>query len=466
MISQKFLNQCDTQFRKNKTNLISKNAVNAVGSMIATTNASHLNNLDHIFINSIKHPGIHATNQGQTGRCWLFAGMNIFRHAIAKAFKLTNFEFSATYLFFYDKLERANTYLQLFIDHDEIQPDDDLFDYYVESFIEDGGWWNMFANLVDKYGVVPKNAMRETFQSEFSSDMNKVLNDIIQSSANFIFQNKNKKTKKEINKVKEKTMEQVYNTLVKYLGQPPKEFRWSFISEKINGCIIEKMTPQLFSNLSLGLTSLQHDFVVFANIPTLKYDTMYNVNHTNNVRGTGTDFTFYNVRMVDVMKYCMKSIFGGIPVWFAADVNKDFNPYYSVLDDRLDMKHLVFGDTKPFSKKDKMLFKNLQANHAMTIVGVNVNKKNEPLEWQVENSWGYWNNEVPGEDGFLTMSHSWFLKNVIQVVMKKEFLSRTLLKKIQQEPINIEPWNNVAPALKIKPMHPPQNYVSKYLKRS
>ena len=143
---------------------------------------------------------------------------------------------------------------------------------------------------------------------------------------------------------------------------------------------------------------------------------------------TGTNFNFYNVRMVDVMKYCLKSVLSGVPIWFAADVSKDFNPYHSVLDDRLDKSDLVFGETTPFSKRDQML-KNLQANHAMTIVGVNLNHKSKPLEWQVENSWGYWDNNVPGEDGFLTMSHSWFMKNVIQVVINKEFLSRTLKKE-------------------------------------
>lgn len=463
MITSQFLQKCDRKFNKNKMNIICKNAVNAMGSMIATTDSSHLSNVDHIFINSLKHPGIHATNQGATGRCWLFAGMNLFRHKIAKAFKLTNFEFSATYLFFYDKLERSNTYLDMFLNNPELKPDDDLFDYYVENYIEDGGWWNMFANLVNKYGLVPKNAMRETFQSEYSDDMNKVLKEIIQSSANLIFQKRKKLSGKQLKAHKNKTMEQVYNTLVKYLGQPPKSFRWSFISEKINGVIIQDMSPLLFTSLTLGNMDMQNDYVVFANVPTLKYDRMYNVLHTNNVLESGSDFNFYNVRMVDVMKYCLKSVLNGVPIWFAADVSKDFNPYHSVLDDRLDKSNLVFGETTPFSKKDQMLFKNLQANHAMTIVGVNLDHKSNPLEWQVENSWGYWDNNVPGEDGFLTMSHSWFMKNVIQVVINKEFLSRTLKKKVELPATDIEPWNNIAPALKIKPRQAPNNYARHFL---
>ena len=465
MITNKTLDDWDTKFNKKNLNIICKNALNAMGSMIATTDSSHLNNVDHIFINSIKHPGIHATNQGSTGRCWLFAGMNIFRHKVASAFKLSNFEFSPTYLFFFDKLERANQYLEFFLKNkDSVKVNNNLFDFYVESYSEDGGWWNMFANLVNKYGLIPKNAMKETFQSEHSEDMNKVLRDIIQPSANFILQNRYKKGMvNELKKSKKKTMEQVYNTLVKYLGEPPVEFRWSFVSEKTNGVIIEKMTPLLFTSLTIGNLDIQKDFSVFANVPTLKYDNVYNVLHTNNIYGTGDDYKFYNVRMVDVMKYCLKSVLSGVPVWIAADVSKSFNPYHSVLDDRLDNSNLVFGETKPFSKKEQMVFKNLQANHAMTIVGVNLNSKGTPLEWQIENSWGYWNSDVPGEDGFLTMSHSWFMKNLIQVVIKNEFLSRTLLRKVKEHPIDINPWDTVAPALKIKQRNPPRNYTKHYL---
>jgi bleomycin hydrolase len=465
MITNKKIDEWDNKFNKNKINIICKNAVNAMGSMIATTDSSHLNNVNHIFMNSLKHQGIHATNQGSTGRCWLFAGMNIFRHQIAAAFKLNNFEFSSTYLFFFDKLERANNYLEFFLNNDiQLVKDQKLFDFYVDSYSEDGGWWNMFANLVNKYGLIPKNAMKETFQSEYSDDMNRVLRDIIQPSANFIFQNRKRKNmRKELRKCKKKTMEQVYNTLVKYLGEPPVDFRWSFMSEKINGVIIDQMTPALFTTLTIGTINIQKDFCVFANVPTLKYDKMYNVLHTNNVYGTGDDYKFHNVRMIDVMKYCLKSLLSGVPVWIAADVSKSFNPYYSVLCDRLDNSKLVFGETKTFSKKEQMIFGNIQANHAMTIVGVNLNRKNEPIEWQVENSWGYWNNEVPGEDGFLTMSHSWFMKNVIQVVIKKDFLSRTLLRKVEETPININPWDTVAPALKIKPRNAPKNYIKHYL---
>ena len=450
-------------FKKDKTNILTRNAVVSMGSLLTTIDSNELNKVDHIFINSLKHQHIKASNQGQTGRCWLFAGMNMFRHRLAKAFKLENFEFSTTYLFFFDKLERANTYMQTFIDNPDFTPNDKLFKYIVNDFIEDGGWWNMFANLVNKYGLVPKNAMKETFQSEYSVDMNDTLNEIIQSNANYIMKHRKKLSENEVLKVKEDTLQQVYNALVKYLGEPPTKFKWSFISEKINGCIIQDMTPLLFTSLTLGSFDMCQDYVVLTNMPNYKYDTLYTVKHTKNIVEMD-NFTFYNIRMSDMVRFTLKSIFEGHPLWFAADVSKNFNPYYSTLDDRLDTKKYIFGDTKQFSKSDRMVFQNLQANHAMTLMGVNINGKGEPLEWQVENSWGYWNNDIPGEDGFLTMSHSWFKKNVIQVVIRKDLLSRSVKKKVNMDAVEIEPWNTVTPALKIRPISRPKNYI-KYLKQ-
>jgi bleomycin hydrolase len=181
-------------FDSNNENIIGRNAVVSVGSTLAATDSEEVKKINHIFLNTVKEKGVKATNQGYSGRCWIFAGLNMFRHLVIKALKLDNYEFSQTYLFFWDKLERANRYIHLFIDGvngdgdsdgdsnsndnglKEIEPGigDINFDYYAETFLSDGGYWSMFANLVDKYGLVPSGAMPETWQSCDSEDMNNI----------------------------------------------------------------------------------------------------------------------------------------------------------------------------------------------------------------------------------------------------------------------------------------------------
>jgi bleomycin hydrolase len=455
-INPDFIEECEVKFYRDPKNVICRNAVVAIGSMLTTINSNHLNTIDHVFMNSIKKRNIKATNQGRSGRCWIFSAMNMFRHSVINALELDNFEFSETYLFFWDKMERANRYIRWFIDHPEVEPSDDSFKFMVEDFTSDGGWWNMVSNLIQKYGLVPKSAMRETFQSDDSEDMNQILNTRLQACANYIYNNKNL-TNDELNDVREETMTHIYSTLVKFLGEPPKSFRWSYTNDEGESAIIADLKPKQFMSMVVPGVDI-NDFVVLTHLPgKLKERHLYNVKYTSNVY-EGKNFEFLNLPLKELVKYTSKSILSGFPVWFAADVSKDFNPYHSTLDDKLVDESSVFGHNHPFTKGDKITFRNLSANHAMCLVGLNLGPDNKPESWQVENSWGYWDNETPGEDGFLYMSQSWFENNVMQVVVHKNYLTRTVRKLLTQTPTVLDPWDCVAPALKVKPVDAPRIY--------
>lgn len=456
-ISSEFISECEEEFNENPSNIIARNAVVAIGSMISTTNSNRLNQIDHVFMNTIKKKHLKATNQGRSGRCWMFSGLNMFRHNVIKALDLENFEFSETYLFFWDKIERSNRYLRWFIDNkDDINVEKDSFKFMVDDYISDGGWWNMFSNLVKKYGVIPKSAMKETWQSDDSDDMNKILNDKIQSTANYIMKNP-KMNHDEIEDIRKETIKEIYNTLVKFLGEPPKEFRWAFTNDEDKSTIIDRLEPKQFMNMVIPSTDM-NDFVVLTHIPgKLKEKTFYEIKYTNNVY-EGENFSFLNLSIKELAKYAKQSIVSGMPVWFAADVCKDFNPYHSTLDDKLSDENTIFGNNYSFSKEERIIFRNLQANHAMSLIGVNFDEKGNPESWQVENSWGYWDHETPGQDGFLFMSHSWFEKNVMQIVIHKNYLSRSIKRLINKTPCLLNPWNCVAPALKVKHVNPPKIY--------
>jgi bleomycin hydrolase len=165
-----------------------------------------------------------------------------------------------------------------------------------------------------------------------------------------------------------------------------------------------------------------------------------------------------NVKIRDLAKYAMKSIAAGFAVWFVADVGKHFNPIYSTLDDQLDDRDLVFGRPRKFRKGDRITFRNVQGNHAMALTGFNLDDKGRPISWQVENSWGYYDHETPGADGFLFMSHSWFEKYVMEIVVHKEFLSRTTRRNLKKEPILLYPWDSMAPATRAGCVDAPRRY--------
>jgi bleomycin hydrolase len=451
-ITTPFIEKCQIEFDKYPANLISKNAISAIGSTIATTDSSKLNEVNHIFLNSIKRKHIKSTNQGQTGRCWMFSGLNIFRHTVIRALNLDNFEWSETYLFFWDKFERANVYLQWFIDND-CEINDQSFQYITNSVMCDGGFWNNFVNIVNKYGLVPKHSMKETFQSSDSEDMNTILEERLQACSNYIYKNK-KLSKTHLMLMKKNTLTQIYSILVKFLGEPPKTFGWFYTTCDDESFLLKNQTPIQFKELLFVKIKLE-DFILICNIPCLEYGKMYEILYTKNVNEK-SNCVFLNLEMKDLIKYTLKSVLKTIPVWFASDVRKDFNPYHSVLDDKLSSEAAVFGDHLPFNKGDRIIFNNTQATHAMTIIGVNfdkVGRRKDPVNWQVENSWGYLNHEIPGEDGFLTMSNSWFEKNVLQIVIYNKFLSKFHLKKLTQPTIKLNPWDNIPSALNIKTTH-------------
>jgi bleomycin hydrolase len=459
-ISEEFLSQCEKRFKSNPVNIIGRNAVNAVGSMFCTVNSNRVNEISHIFLNSVKKRNLRATNQGASGRCWMFAALNTFRHILIHALGLENFEFSEVYLFFWDKLERSNSYLKWFIDHPDQHPGDRAHEYMLMDYMCDGGWWNTFANLVDKYGVVPAGAMKETYQSDDSDAMNKIIKERLDSAVNHIRLNRHKI---DVEKFRQETVQDIYDILVKFLGEPPKNFDWSFCREEddeSNGTgIVTKLTPQKFLSMVAPNINMNKDFVVLTHLPTkgLKYNTKYRIRNTNNVI-EGENCTVFNLPIEDLAKYAMKSIGKGFAVWFVGDVHQCFNWFHSCLDDKLDDHKTIFGETKNFNKGDRILLRNVQGNHAMALTGFNLDEKGRPTNWQVENSWGYYDNETPGLDGFLNMSHSWFEKYVIQIVIHKDFLSRSLKKKINIEPIDLNPWDCLAPALRVGVNNPPANY--------
>ncbi len=457
-ITPVFITNCEKKFKSDPANIIARNTITEVGSFFSTINSNRRNEISHIFLNSIKKSRVRATDQQLSGRCWLFAGLNIFRHILIHALDLENFEFSEVYLFFWDKLERSNSYIRWFIDHPEFNPEDRAHQYMVCEYMNDGGFWNMFSSLVSKYGLVPASAMKETRQSGDSEDMNDIIKERLDGCVNHITNYRNRLTIEEQHQIREKTMEQIYDTLVKFLGEPPKTFSWAFTNSEMESGILTKLTPKKFLNTILPDVNMKQDFVILAHLPSqgMKYYTKYRIKYTNNI-AEDEPCVLFNIPIEEMKHYVVKSVSRGFGVWLVGDVKKSFNWIYSALDDQLDDSKTVFGDTYKFDKGERITMRDTQGRHAMLFTGFNLDERGRPICFQVENSWSYFDYEQPGLDGFLNMSVSWFDKYVTQIVVHKQFLSRTMLSKLNSaETIEIDPWNSLAPAA--IGFKPPQNY--------
>ena len=442
-ITNDFLNSNKRKFNSNIVDNITKNSVNTMGARLSCINSEEVNKAQHIFLNTVKKENLKATNQGSSGRCWMFAGLNVFRHIVVELYNLEQFEFSETYLYFYDKLERSNTYLQWYIDnYKTFDFNSRITEYMFNYYMGDGGYWSTFANLVEKYGLVPKSAMPETYQSNDSEDMNMIIMEDLQYCISKMYKTKNVDKMK---KLKEKTMENIYKNLVKFLGEPPKNFTWIFKSDD-NPNAVTEITPLKFKEILLPGIDIR-DFVLLSSIPTLKNKEKYEVEFTSNII-EGENNVVINLPLEDLKRTAKNSILSGFAVWFAADVIKKYDFFDSVLSENVIKTETLFGEHKNFSRLERIKFGNIQSTHAMVLTGVNLDQNQKPLYWQVENSWGYWDNEVDGQNGFLSMNDNWW-EYITEIVVHKKFISRSIKKVLKKKEIPIKPWDNVNKSLKV-----------------
>jgi bleomycin hydrolase len=444
-----FLEQCRKNFTLDSRNLLARNAIVTVGTLFAATDTEEARKINHLFLNTLKPPDCKATNQEFSGRCWLFAGLNMFRHHVTRALNLKNFEFSQTYLFFWDKIEKSNRFLVEIMEHLDTPIDDRYLSYILKDPIGDGGYWNMFATLVEKYGLLSKEGMPETWHSSDSEEINVIINERLHATACYLRENRRRLKEKDMDQVKADVLKQIYNILVKFLGPPPETFTWSYSDDEDATQIIEDMTPQRFKNTILPGINLS-EFIVLAHFPhkDRPFNQPYVFRYSSNI-AEEAPFKCLNVSIQDLKKYAAASIIKGQPVWFGADMDRGFHPYKNALDEKLVDYDLLFGETRKLDKAHRLEYSATSCCHAMCLTGVDFSSDGKPKKWQVENSWGYWDEKTPGQDGFLMMTDAWFEENVFQVVIHKNFLSRATVNALKKEPILVEPWDPMGQVLRI-----------------
>lgn len=478
-INEKLITKCKTQNNQNYSivnNALTKNSINSIA-------LEPKNQIENNFMFSVELNTLPVLNQKQSGRCWIFAAMNLIRESIAKNLGVENFELSESYLAFWDKYERVNYFLESIIYLKDRNMDDRHLQFILKTGIQDGGQWDMIVNVINKYGIVPKHVMPDSFQACATSSINYLLNWKVRDFAKQI---KNSSLSYEqLQELKNRMLKEVYKLLTKAYGPIPTTFNFEYSKKVYNDTNNDNYNLtsnfDIVKTIDLDLTPIDfyrkyvdiklEDYVSIIHAPqsTKPFNESYSFELLNNVV-EGNKIVHYNLEL-PLFKYLIaKSLKNNIPVWFGSDVSWYGDNTKGVWDDLSYDYSKLFNIDFKMHKGDMLSLRVSAMNHAMLLTGIDLdlNKFDTLLEyvnrqsninieefykdiedlnitrWKIENSWG----NAVGKNGYYSCSGSWFDKFVYQAVVSKKDLMEistklNLASILKKEPIILEPWDPI-----------------------
>ena len=439
-MSSKILLKTITEFRKstdaNPQVRLARNAAVRGDVMDLAMDWEAFRRIDHTF-SDIVTGQMKVTNQKSSGRCWGFAGLNLFRIYLGRKYNLKKFEFSQNYFIFCDKLEKSNYFLENIIKTADEPLDGRLVMHLLTDPIQDGGQWHMFVNLIEKYGVLPQTEMPESFQSSQSMRMNRMITRKLRGFAKDLraAYEKGADTKK-LRVMKDDMLRTIYQMLTISLGSPPDKFEWQIRDKDKKFHRFEKLNPKQFYKEHVGLDL--NDYVCLINCPMSDkaYNEIYTVDYLGNVV-EGSIIRYLNLPSKRLKEVAAASIKDDHPVWFGCDVGKYFHRNLGVMDMDIFDFELFYSTDFPMTKTDRLEFGDSQMTHAMLFTGVDLDGRGHPRKWQVENSWG----EKRSDKGYDIMTDSWFDEYNYEVVVYKDYITKDEFSLYQKDPVVLPPWD-------------------------
>ena len=384
---------------------------------------------------SIDIPTMTVTNQQSSGRCWLFAATNVLRERIGKTLNVESFELSQSWLAFWDKFERCNYFFESILATADQPTDSRDVQFILQTGVHDGGQWDMFAAVVEKYGLVPKDVYDDTYQASHTQYMNAMLNRNLKAQAvKLRAMVKEGASSESIQSAKGEMLGKIYGFLCACYGVPPKTFDLEYVDRDKQYHLEEGLTPKSFCEKYVG--DLLQRLVSIINAPTADkpYEKVYTVRLLGNVVG-GRAVRHLNLKMADFKQAIIDQLKDGQVVWFGSDVGKWGMREAGIWDDGCFAAERLTGLDLTLTKEDSLNYWFAAMNHAMVITGVNL-KDGRPTRWKIENSWG----DKNGEKGYYICSDSWFDQYVFQAAVDRKYLgSRAVLA--DQEALVLQPWD-------------------------
>lgn len=383
----------------------------------------------------VKLDTLKVTDQKQSGRCWMFASFNLFRGMVAEKLGLEDFEFSESYLQFFDLLEKANVFLQEMQRLKDRPFDDREVHTLLRSPIDDGGQFNYFADLVQKYGVVPRYAMPETQSSSRTTKMVRDANTCLRRGALAVRKGADP----------EAVLRDVYRILAVHLGVPPKEFAWHYRNkdkEYVRGGV---MTPKQFAEEFLPRDLDQYVSIAHDPRPGIELHKHYEIAYEKSVAERPA-FNYVTASLDELTELAVAALEDDTPVWFTCDVNRQFHSGLGIWDEHLYDYDSLYGVELDMTKEEQMLTQESVLTHAMVFTGLD-NTPGRDRRWRVENSWGtkmHKEHDALSPDGFGTMTQSWFNDNVFSIVLHKDRLPEHLKAAVDEPAITLPVWDAMA----------------------
>jgi bleomycin hydrolase len=434
-VSQAFLNERAASFEAESFNAVRQNAMAESDAAKLVLNQRVAMAVDRNF--STRLDDWPPTDQKVSGRCWLFAATNLLRPGVMKRLNLKTFEFSQSWLMFWDKLEKSNYFLEAIIDTAERDLDDRTVVTILENCVNDGGQWNMFVNIALKYGLVPRAVMPETLSSGATHSMNaalvgrlrvgaKALRDLAAAQA----------PGADLGAARNTVMADIYTILRLHLGNPPARFDWQWTDEKKKFHREKRMTPKSFFNKYVTLPLNQYVCLVHDPRRTSPVGRTFTVEYLGNVVGGGI-VTYLNVDIATMKSIAAATLKAKEPVWFGCDCSKMLHKELSVWDARMFEPERLYGaPVELATKEERLLYKRTAMNHAMLFTGVD-EENGKPKKWRVENSWG----DKGDGKGFYVMNDSWFDEHMFEIAARRSRLPATLRAALDQPPIVLPAWD-------------------------
>ena len=376
------------------------------------------------------------TNQARSGRCWMFAGLNLFRTESRDLLNLKQFEFSQSYVMFWDKMERSNYVLEAIVETADRPSDDRTVAWLLQHPLGDGGQWDMFTSLIKKYGVVPKSVMPETESSSNSMRMNSILDYQVRQGAKKIRELYSSEAGlDEMRRAKNETLSVVYQVLCIHLGTPPRRFLWQWTDRDGGFQRDGELTPQEFAEKYVATP--MEEYVCLVNDPreTSEVGRTFTIQYLGNVVD-GTPIKYLNVDIELMKDITMRMLQDGKPVWMGCDTGKQMHRDLGIWDADLFDYPSVYGADFSLDKAARLEYHQTRMTHAMLFTGVDV-VEGKPRRWRVENSW----DDKVGDKGFFLMNDSWFAEYMFEVAVPKSYLPPELQEASEMEPIVLPPWD-------------------------
>ena len=389
---------------------------------------------DTYFSHSVPSKGI--TDQQSSGRCWLFTGMNVMRAKMIKKYNLGAFQFSQSYSFFYDQLEKSNLFLQAVIDNAKKPMDDKLVEWLFKNPLSDGGTFCGVQDVMMKYGAVPAEVMPESYNANNTSRMSAIIALKLREYGLALRQGAAQGQKPAVlEKRKVEMLGTIYRILSTCLGEPPTTFKWTMKDAKGRPISTKEYTPKSFYEEYVG-EDLKNNYVMLMNDPSRPYHRTYTIDMDRHSYD-GAQWTYLNLPIEEIKPLAIASIKDSTMMYFSCDVGKFYDSKTGVLCTENFDYATLFDTDFPLDKADRIRTFASASSHAMTLMAVDLDAEGKPTKWMVENSWG----PNSGVKGHLIMTDKWFDEYMFRVVVEKRFVPEKLLKLYNHEPTRLPAWD-------------------------